>query len=144
MFPFGSMHPTVVVASTALICAVLTSSATAEPGPDPSGVWLNEPGTSKIRIARCGSGYCGTILSTGGSGIDGNNPDPALKGRKLAGVQILEATTPNGTGFEGSLYNPNDGKTYSGSLTPKGADKLEVSGCVLRVICKSQIWTRTK
>lgn len=111
---------------------------------DPTGLWITETGISKVRIARCGGGYCGTLAGTGGSGLDVNNPDPVLKSRKLVGVQILTAATPTSDGFEGSLYNPNDGKTYSGSLTPKGPDTLEVAGCVLRVICKRQTWTRVK
>lgn len=118
--------------------------AQAQAGADPSGVWLTEPGTSKVRITRCGSGYCGTLVSTRGDGLDANNPDASLKSRKLVGVQILDARTPSGAGFEGSLYNPQDGKTYSGTLTPKAADKVEVAGCVLSVICKRQIWTRAK
>ncbi|GEP08501.1 DUF2147 domain-containing protein [Methylobacterium gnaphalii] len=115
----------------------------AQRGGDPSGTWLTESG-ARVRVARCGGGYCGTLASTTGSGLDVNNPDPALKSRKLVGVQILTATAPSGDGFEGSLYNPNDGKTYSGSMTPKGPDHLAVAGCVLRVLCKSQTWTRVK
>ena len=128
----------------ALSALAWTGTALAQGAADPSGVWVTEAGTSKVRIARCGGGYCGTLLSTGGSGLDNNNPDPALKGRKLVGVQILQAGTPGSGGYEGTLYNPNDGKTYSGSLTPKDANHVEVSGCVLRVLCKSQTWTRAK
>ncbi|MCE4224167.1 DUF2147 domain-containing protein [Methylobacterium sp. C25] len=127
----------------ALLSLTAIHPAFAQPSGDPSGTWLTESG-AKVRVARCGGGYCGTLASTSGSGLDVNNPDPALKSRKLVGVQILTATTPTGDGFGGSLYNPNDGKTYSGSLTPKGAVRLSVSGCVLRVLCKSQTWTRVK
>nr|WP_238180554.1 DUF2147 domain-containing protein [Methylobacterium haplocladii] len=118
--------------------------ASAQRGADPTGLWLTESRASQVRVARCGGGYCGTLVSVSGSGVDANNPDPALKSRKLVGVQILTAGTPSGDGFQGSLYNPTDGKSYSGSMTPKGPDRLEVSGCVLRVICKSQTWTRLK
>lgn len=111
---------------------------------DPSGLYVTESGVTRMRIAKCGTGYCGSIVSTGGSGIDAKNPDPALRGRKLAGVQILQATKPSGEGFSGTLYNPNDGKTYSGSLTPQDADHVIVSGCVLGLFCKRQTWTRTK
>lgn len=134
-----------VLRSCALVVLAMLAcqSASAQPGGDPSGTWLTESG-SKVRVARCGSGYCGTLASTTGSGLDVNNPDPALKARKLVGVQILSTTSPTADGFEGTLYNPNDGKTYSGSMTPKGADHLAVSGCVLRVLCKSQTWTRVR
>lgn len=120
------------------------ASVKAQAALDPSGVWITESGVTRVRIGRCGGGYCGTIVSTGGPGTDSNNPDPALKGRKLAGVQILQATTPSGGGYSGTLYNPNDGKTYSGSLTPQDANRVVVAGCVMSVLCKRQTWTRAK
>lgn len=125
-----------------LLCLLVAGAAEAQTRPDPSGIWLTETGVSKVRIARCGSGYCGTIVSTGGTGLDGNNPDPTLRGRSLAGVRIFEAGTPVGDGFEGTLYNPSDGRTYSGRLTPRDASTVEVAGCVLSVICKRQTWRR--
>ncbi len=138
------MTRTAVWLALSLAAVVWTGPVLAEGALDPSGVWLTESGTSKVRIARCGGGYCGTLVSVGGPGLDSNNPDPALKTRKLVGVQILQATSPSGGGYSGNLYNPTDGKTYSGSLTPKGPDRVEVAGCVLRVLCKSQTWTRIR
>lgn len=111
---------------------------------DPAGFWLTETGSSRVRITPCGSGFCGTIVSAPGKGLDAKNPDPALRGRSVVGVQILDARHPQGGGYSGSLYNPNDGKTYSGSLKLTGPDTLEVSGCVMSVFCKQQTWTRVK
>lgn len=109
---------------------------------DPSGLWLTETGSSRIRIAPCGGGYCGTIVSAPGKALDAKNPNPALQKRSVVGVQILDARQPDGGGFSGSLYNPNDGKTYSGSLKVTGPNTLEVAGCVMSVFCKRQTWTR--
>ncbi|CAO4145173.1 DUF2147 domain-containing protein [Methylorubrum thiocyanatum] len=127
-----------------LLLATSTVGAQAQKAADLSGVWQTETAGSTVRIARCGGGYCGTIAATAGSGVDAQNPDPALRSRKLVGVQIMQAGTPSGAGFEGSLYNPNDGKTYAGSLTPKGPDTVEVAGCVLSVLCKRQTWRRIR
>lgn len=129
------------IASLALLVGF---GGTAHAADDPAGVWLTETGKSKVRIAPCGGGYCGTIISAPGKATDANNPDPALRSRSVIGVQILDARKPDGGGYAGSLYNPNDGKTYSGSMRLKSADTLEVSGCVLGFLCKSQVWTRTK
>ncbi|WP_267425988.1 DUF2147 domain-containing protein [Methylobacterium sp. GC_Met_2] len=109
---------------------------------DPAGLWLTETGSSRIRVAPCGSGYCGTIVSAPGKALDAKNPDPALRTRSVVGVQILDARQQDGSGYSGSLYNPNDGKTYSGSLRLTGPNTLEVSGCVMSVFCKRQSWTR--
>ncbi|MFD1300720.1 DUF2147 domain-containing protein [Methylobacterium marchantiae] len=129
-------------AAAALISLLLTGGAFAEKGVDPSGVWLTENGDSKVRISRCGSGYCGTLVSVPGPGLDSKNPDASLNSRSLIGVQIMNAGTPSGDGYDGSLYNPNDGKTYSGSLTIKGPNVVEVAGCVMSVFCKRQTWKR--
>ena len=123
---------------------VAAGSARAQKGVDPSGLWITETGASKVRVAPCGGGFCGTLMSTSGPGLDANNPDPALRGRKLVGVQIFSAGTASGEGFEGNLYNPQDGKTYSGTITPKGPNSLEVAGCVMRVLCKRQTWRRAQ
>lgn len=132
------------IAFAATLLAALGGPALAQKGADLSGVWQTETSGSTVRIARCGAGYCGTIAATPGSGLDTQNPDASLRSRKLVGVQIMQAGTPSGEGFEGTLYNPKDGKTYSGSLTPKGPDTVEVAGCVLSVICKRQTWRRMR
>lgn len=120
----------------------LAGPAAAQTTPDASGLWLTETGGSRVRIARCGAGYCGTLASVSGPGLDTQNPDAALRGRSLVGVRIMTADRAKGDGFEGALYNPKDGKTYAGSLTLKGADVVEVSGCVMSVFCKTQTWKR--
>ncbi|KAA0121693.1 DUF2147 domain-containing protein [Methylobacterium sp. P1-11] len=125
----------------ALAAGLLCGTAQAS---DPSGIWLTETGTSRVRIVPCGSGFCGTIVSAPGKGLDAKNPDPALRTRSVVGVQILSAPQVDGAGFSGTLYNPNDGKTYSGSLKLTSANTLEVAGCVMSVFCKRQTWTRVK
>ncbi len=90
---------------------------------DPAGLWLTETGSSRVRITPCGGGFCGTIVSAPGKGLDAKNPDPALRSRSVVGVQILDAPQPDGAGFSGSLYNPNDGKTYSGSPALTGSQR---------------------
>lgn len=120
----------------------MSGSALAQKGADASGLWLTETGDSKVKISRCGSGYCGSIAATSGTGLDANNPDASLRSRSLVGVRILNATSATSDGYEGSLYNPKDGKTYSGSLKVKGPNAVEVAGCVMGVFCKRQTWTR--
>jgi uncharacterized protein (DUF2147 family) len=127
----------------AILGAVASGSAAlAQKSGDPSGIWLTETGDSKVRLARCGGGYCGTIVSTSGKGLDQNNPDPSLRTRSVVGVQIVNATSATVDGFAGTLYNPKDGKTYSGSLKMTGPATVEVSGCVMSVFCKRQTWKR--
>lgn len=109
---------------------------------DMAGLWLTETGSSRVRIAPCGTGVCGTLASAPGTALDAHNPNPVLRTRSMVGVQIFEASRAEGAGYAGTLYNPNDGRTYSGTMRLTGPNTLEVSGCVLGVFCKRQIWTR--
>ena len=43
-----------------------------------------------------------------------------------------------------SLYNRADGKNYSGTLTVKDKNALDLSGCVAVVLCRTTNWTRIK
>ncbi|GBU18925.1 MULTISPECIES: DUF2147 domain-containing protein [Methylobacterium] len=131
-----------VLAAAALAALIATLPAAAQKGADASGLWLTQTGDSKVRLSRCGAGYCGVIASTSGKGIDEHNPDPALRGRSVVGVQIVNAPTASGEGYEGTLYNPKDGKTYSGSLKITGPGTIEVAGCVMGVFCKRQTWKK--
>jgi hypothetical protein len=44
--------------------------------------------------------------------------------------------------WEGQVYNAKDGKLYSATITPNGADQLEIRGCVLGFLCGGETWTR--
>jgi uncharacterized protein (DUF2147 family) len=45
--------------------------------------------------------------------------------------------------WSGQVYNAEDGKTYSGSITLQDARTLKLEGCVLGgLFCKAQTWTR--
>jgi uncharacterized protein (DUF2147 family) len=131
----------------ALAFSILASLALAFPalaqGQEPTGTYLSESGDTRVRIARCGSAYCGTIVAVRGETKDVNNPDPALKTRNLVGVRMISDIRPSGDGFEGSLYNYKDGKTYSGRMSFRSGNAMQLSGCVLGgLICRTQTWTR--
>ncbi|MGO4571470.1 DUF2147 domain-containing protein [Microvirga sp. 2TAF3] len=126
----------------ALGLLVLAGSAHAQSA-DPSGTYLSESGETHVRVARCGAVYCGTITAVKGEAKDVNNPDPKLKGRNLVGVQMISDIRPSGEGFTGQLYNYKDGKTYTGKMSFKGGNAMQLSGCILGgLICRSQTWTK--
>ena len=125
------------VAALALAAPVLAQ------GQDPSGTYLSESGDTRVRIARCGGAYCGTIVAVRGETKDVNNPDAGLRSRGLVGVQMISNIRPSRDGFEGSLYNYKDGRTYSGRMNFSGGNAMQLSGCVLGgLICRTQTWTR--
>jgi uncharacterized protein (DUF2147 family) len=133
----------------ALAFAAMTPSANAA---DPTGTWLTEAGTSRIRIADCGSALCGNIVwmkepidpETKKPRVDKMNPEAALRTRPMMGVAIVIGMRPSGAHkWSGQVYNAEDGKTYSGSITMVNAGALKLEGCALAgLICKAQTWTR--
>jgi uncharacterized protein (DUF2147 family) len=126
----------------------------AAPAAEPSGAWLTEGGKATVRLAPCGPALCGTIVAlkepndpaTGRPHTDKNNPDPNARNKPLIGVQIVLGMRPSGTPnkWTGQVYNSEDGKTYSGSLSMENANTIKLEGCVLGgLICKGQTWTRS-
>jgi uncharacterized protein (DUF2147 family) len=138
-----------LLAAAALLMLAGSQSALAA---DPTGVWLTQPGTSRIRVADCGGALCGTIIwlkepndpDTGKAKTDKHNSDAARRSRPLMGVQIMLGMKPAGDGkWTGQVYNAEDGKTYSGNLTFSGGNSLQLQGCALGgLVCKSQTWTK--
>ena len=77
--------------------------------------------------------------------VDTNNPDPALKGRPMAGAVIMSGAAKDGADrWKGDVYNSEDGKTYGGYVTVKSKDEVKLEGCVLSFICKSHTWRRAQ
>jgi uncharacterized protein (DUF2147 family) len=130
-----------VVISAAFCALVLTATALAQAG-DPTGTWLTESGDTRVRIAKCGAVWCGTIIASTHP-KDVNNPDAAKRDRSLVGLQMISDIVPSGDGFSGQLYNPQDGRTYLGKLKLTGAKEMQLSGCILGgLFCRSQTWTK--
>jgi len=110
------------------------------------GVWRSKQ-SSEVTITSCGGSFCGKltkVVTPDGRNNDAKNENPDLRSRKLQGLQILEMkATSRATKFEGQVYNPEDGKTYSGNIEVKSADKMVLNGCVM-IFCKGEEWTRIK
>jgi uncharacterized protein (DUF2147 family) len=86
------------------------------------GNWKTEDGATSA-ITQCGGAYCITV-----------------KTGKYAGKKI---GTFNGKGgsYSGRLTDPASNKTYDGVISVAG-DTVKMKGCVMKVFCQSQTWTR--
>jgi uncharacterized protein (DUF2147 family) len=99
---------------------------------DINGTWLRSDGTSKIRMAPCGGAVCGHVSWL---------KDPANSPSKV-GERVFYDMKPDGEGWIGSAFNPEDGRTYTGKATVSGSS-MTTKGCVLGgLICKNVAWTR--
>jgi uncharacterized protein (DUF2147 family) len=101
---------------------------------DVTGEWMRTDGKGKVRFASCGEALCGTITWL---------KDPA--GPAKVGQRVFFDMKPNGdNGWNGTAFNPEDGKQYSGKMTLSGGT-LVTSGCALGgLICKSVAWTKVQ
>lgn len=120
---------TMMLAGTGLMLAATATPALAQ---DVSGTWLRETGASRVRFVKCGEAMCGTLAWL----KDANGP-------AKVGQRIFYDMKASGPGkWSGSAFNPEDGKTYSGTMTVAG-DTLTTTGCVMGgMICRSVKWSR--
>jgi uncharacterized protein (DUF2147 family) len=112
---------------------------------DPTGDWRVADGVANIRVAQCNGSMWGAVAweKTPG-GRDENNPDVSKKNRPTLGMTILldMKKKPGVDQWEGQVYNAKDGQLYSSTITPIGADQLEIKGCVLGFLCGGETWAR--
>jgi uncharacterized protein (DUF2147 family) len=124
---------------------MLASGLASAEAADPTGDWRVADGIANIRVAQCNGSMWGVVAweQTPG-GRDTNNPDVSKKSRPTLGMPILiDMKKKAGVDqWEGQVYNAKDGQLYSSTITPTGADQLEIKGCVLGFLCGGETWTR--
>ena len=110
---------------------------------DPEGDWWVADRTARIRVVNCAGTMWGIVSWESQPGLDTKNPDPAKRSRTVLGMPVLLGMKEAGPNqWAGAIYNSADGKIYSGSFSVPAEELLRVRGCVLRILCGSQIWTR--
>ena len=123
-----------------LLFAALFAQGT---GPLLAGHWTNASETIVVMIAPCSdTGLCGTVEWAS----DKAETDAARAGTtSLIGTEILHGFVPAGENrWKGRLFVPDLNKRSAGEVRLLETDRLRVRGCTLgRLVCKSQIWTRT-
>ncbi|WP_420383101.1 DUF2147 domain-containing protein [Novosphingobium sp.] len=135
----------------AAICALLAGAADAMAKPDPAvGRWGTPADHGIVDIRSCGGGICGRLIgsdvirSTPGK-KDSRNTDTAKRNRPLKGVTLLSGFHKTANGWDGgSVYNPEDGRTYKATITMDGPNTLDLKGCIVWPACKTQEWHRTR
>lgn len=117
-----------------------------------TGTWLTEDGSTHVAFAPCGALDCGQIVwlreptdpETGKAWRDKLNLDETLKQRPLIGLSMVTGLQEEGAGaWAGTLYNPLDGNSYSGSFQMLGSGRLQLKGCALAgLLCQTETWER--
>lgn len=116
------------------------------------GMWLTGSGKAAVSIYKEGTKYNGKITwlknpndESGKPKVDKNNPDEKKKTVALMGLNLLKDFKFNGEDkWEGgTIYDPDNGKTYSCKITMVDESKLDVRGFVgISMLGRTQTWIR--
>jgi uncharacterized protein (DUF2147 family) len=139
------MHK-MMLATVAAGVLAFSGLAHAQVAEDAIGVWLNPENKSHTEFYKCGEGVCAKIVkAVDGQKTDDKNPDAAKRNRPIVGLVIMQGAKKTGPNkWAGTLYNRADGKSYSGTVTVKSKNELDLSGCVAAIFCKTSTFTRVK
>lgn len=123
---------------------------------DPTGYWMKPDAEreSKIQVFKCGNGkklLCAKIAwlknpldSKGRTLHDIRNENPSLRDRPIVGLTIFTGLAPSAPStWTGKIYNPEDGHTYSATLTVLSRKEIKLRGCKAWLLCGEKQWLRT-
>lgn len=142
-----------------LLALPLTVPAHAD-GPDSIlGMWMTAAGKARVEITKQGSVYSGSIVwlkeplypaddkgAMGGKPkVDRHNPDKSLRTQPIIGLKLVQGFTYVGDNVwsGGTIYDPENGKTYSCKMTLMMDGSLRVRGYIgISLFGRTEIWTR--
>jgi uncharacterized protein (DUF2147 family) len=117
------------------------------------GVWEPSNKKIKVKIDKISGKYYGKIVwlrepidpVTGKPKTDKNNPDESLKDVALKGFRMLKDFVYSGNGewSEGTIYDPQNGSTYSSVIKLKDENTLDIRGFIgLKTFGRTDVWKR--
>lgn len=114
------------------------------------GFWFNDIKDAKVHIYKATDGkFYGKIvwlkdpLKNGKPKVDEKNPNKRLQNQPLVGFVILKGFDKDGDTYtDGSIYDPENGKTYDCKMTYKGK-MLSIRGYVgISLFGRTTNWER--
>lgn len=136
-----------------LVLSISFQSFAQDAGDRLLGVWEPSNGKARVKIEKIGSKYFGKIVwlkepndpETGKPKVDKNNPDPALQNASLKGYRLLKdfVFKSGNEWHEGTIYDPENGSTYSCTIEMKDDNTLEIRGYIgISAFGRTDVWKR--
>jgi uncharacterized protein (DUF2147 family) len=117
------------------------------------GLWYNDIKSAKILITKESNGkFYGKVvwlkepLKNGKPKVDELNADEKLRSRPRLGLPVLADFVKDGDNkyTDGTIYDPNNGKTYSCKMTYKGKT-LDIRGYIgISLFGRTTTWSRAE
>jgi uncharacterized protein (DUF2147 family) len=129
------------------------SQTPASEGDRLAGIWEPSHGKARIKIDKIADKYFGKIVwlrepndpATQQPKVDKNNPDQSMRQVPLKGYRILKDFTYKGDGewTEGTIYDPENGSTYSCVIKMVDQNTLDIRGYIgIKTFGRTDVWKR--
>lgn len=117
------------------------------------GVWETGNGKARVKIEKIGTKYYGKIVwlkepidpNTKLPKVDKNNPDPSMQNVPLKGYRMLKdfVYMQENEWTEGTIYDPENGSTYSCTITMKDDNTLDIRGYIgVKALGRTDQWKK--
>lgn len=116
------------------------------------GVWESGSGKARVKIDKSSDKFFGKIVwlkepnnEEGKPKVDKNNPEERLRTTPLLGYRMLKDFSYKGekTWEDGTIYDPENGSTYSCTIKMTDDNTLEVRGFIgVSLFGRTDVWKR--
>ena len=137
-----------------LLAALFSLSAATAPGSEPvpvEGIWITADGAGWVQLEVSDGELRGRIIGSPPGqerndrpDRDIHNPQPGLRSRPLKGLTIIEGFQEQGGRWVGgTVYDPDSGRTYKGTITVVDRDTLRLRGYIgISLFGRTETWRR--
>ncbi len=120
------------------------------------GCWLTQKGDAVVQFYDEGGRNEGRFLGrlawlkepngdNGRPALDENNPAPALRSHPILGLVIVHVAYSGRGSWKGTVYDPDNGKTFSCHISMSGPDTLKLRGYLgISLFGRTETWKRVK
>jgi uncharacterized protein (DUF2147 family) len=124
-------------AAVSLLVGLSGAGAASAASGIPAGVWIWDDGRAAVQFHPCGEALCGRIVwlkaeaaPQGRPMLDLKNPNPALRGRRVCGIDYITEVKPTKAGGwkAGHVYDFNGGANYDLDIDSVDGGQVRMRG----------------